>query len=179
MALAIEWVSGDFVAIAAIVAGGIVSLVAVTMTGRNEREARREERRLETYSRILPIVWQTMEQASQHAISPGLTTVPDADDAEVRKAQSLLMLIGSPEARDAFGEWRKLLAGYWPLVWNASVARRRADDLIDPVTDRSMQGWEETQGAAEIERLKLVEPIGKLEEAATRLEKAMRAELTN
>jgi hypothetical protein len=174
---AITWVGGDFVALAAIVVGGGVSLVAVRMAARNERRARREERKFEAYSMVLPIVWRVMRQATEHALTPGLTNVSDPDEDEVQRAQTLMLLVGSNRVRDAFEDWRRQLVQYWRLVWFASQARRKADKLIDPDTDQSMEGWEKAQGEAEQERMKLITPVGQLEEAASRLENAMRAEL--
>ena len=81
----------------------------------------------------------------------------------------MLVLIGSSEVREAFRDWRNQLGPYWLQIWNAAQARRRADDLIDPDTDRAREGWQKAQGEAEMERIMLSGPISELEKAATAL----------
>ena len=176
--MAVEWMGGDFVAIAAILVGGIVSLVAVTMTGRNDEKARKDQRRFEVYPEIHQIVFRITGQASDMAITPGLTRVPDPDQDEVRKAESVLKLIGSKEVRNAFRGWASQLGPYWTEVWFASQARQKADALIDSATDDRFEEWQQAQSEAEMKRIGLSGPMSEIEKAAARLEEAMRAEFT-
>lgn len=149
MLLAIEWVGGDFVAIAAILVGGIVSLVAVTMTGRNDKQARKDERRFEVYSVILTLVRRVTDQASQYAYGPGGTIVTNPDHDEFHRAASQLKLVGTDQVHDAFRDWQWEVSSYWP-----------------------------PEDESEAERLKLIDSLGKVQEAVARIEQVMRAELT-
>jgi len=174
---ALDWVGGDLVAIAAIFVGGLVALGGAWLGIQASRRARQEERRYEAYALILPVIWQMDLQASDHATFPGNTTVPDADDEMVRQIQAKLMLVGSKAVRDAFTRWRMLLAAYWPQVFQAAVARKRADAMIDPETDRNLPGWDKAYGEAEIARIGLSGPYSELVEASDRLEAVMRADI--